>query len=249
MPVRKTSTAWFLKPNALHKETDMPVSLYLYGSPISTYYNKVKIALIELGHPFEEIPVMPGAGHWPESGSPSGKIPYLRHGDQYVYESQAIIEYLEDIREPMAPSLFPGEVLQRAQCRELIQYIEQYLDTPMRPIYQSVFWGKEMPAGLLDKTLEDLKKGLTIVLRRTSLDPWLCSGRFTHADIAAWVHLSTIQWALAIAGHKTFFQQHAPQLGPYLQQLAERPSIERSEADRKETSRRIKAERAAAKGG
>lgn len=227
----------------------MPVSLYLYGSPISTYYNKVKIALIELDHPFEEVQVLPGSGQWPESGSPSGKIPYLRHGDHFVYESQAIVEYLEDIREPTAPSLFAREALLRAQCRELIQYIEQYLDAPMRPVYQSVFWGKEMPAGLLERTLEDLQKGLTVIQRRALVDPWLCGGEFTHADSAAWVHLSTIQWALAIAGHKTFFQQHAPELGAYLQRLAERPSIERVEADRREASRRIKAERAAAKGG
>jgi len=227
----------------------MPVSLYLYGSPISTYYNKVKIALIELAHPFEEVPFLPGAGQWPETGSPSGKIPFLRHGDEYVYESQAIIEYLEDIREPGAPSLFPAEPLQRARCRELIQYLEQYLDAPMRPVYQSVFWGKDMPAGLLEQTLEDLKKGLTILLRRARLDPWLCGSEFTHADSAAWVHLSTIQWALAIAGHKTFVQQQAPQLEAYLQRLAERASIERTETDRREASRRIKAERAAAKGG
>lgn len=227
----------------------MPVSIYLYGSPISTYYNKVKIALIELAHPFEEVPVMPGAGQWPESGSPSGKIPFLRHNDGYVYESQAIIEYLEDIREPNAPSLYPADPLAKAQCRELIQYIEQYLDAPMRPVYQSVFWGKDMPAGLLEQTLEDLKKGLQVLLRRASLDPWLSGNTFSHADCAAWVHLSTIRWALAIAGHKTFLQDQAPQLEAYLQRLAERPSIERTEADRREVSRRIKAERNAAKGG
>jgi len=227
----------------------MPDSLHLYGSPISTYYNKVKIALIELGLPFEEIEVLPGAGQWPDSGSPSGKIPFLRRGGEYVYESQAIVEYLEDIREGEAPSLFPPGPLQRAQCRELILYLELYLDAPMRPIYQSVFWGKEMPEGLLERTLEDLKKGLRILLRRAGLDPWLCGAEFTHADSAAWVHLSTIQWALAIAGHKAFLQEQAPELAPYLQRLAERPSVARTEADRRETSRRIKAERAAAKGG
>lgn len=227
----------------------MPVSLQLYGSPISTYYNKTKIALIELALPFEENEVMPGAGTWPESGSPSGKIPYLRHGDDYIYESQAIIEYLEDIRAAGSPSMLPVGAVQRARCRELILYIELYLDAPMRPVYQSVFWGKVMQPGLLEATLEDLKKGFQILLRRTSLDPWLCGGEFTHADSAAWVHLSTIQWALAIAGYKTFVQEAAPTLTDYMQRLAQRPSILRVEADRKEASRRIKAERAAARGG
>jgi len=226
----------------------MPALLQLYGSPISTYYNKVKIALIELGLPFEEIEVMPGAGQWPDSGSPSGKIPFLRHGDGQVYESQAIVEYLEDIRAAGSPTLFPLEPLQRAQCRELILYLELYLDAPMRPVYQSVFWGKEMPAGQLERTLQELEKGFRLLLLRTGLDPWLCGESFSHADSAAWVHLSTIQWALALAGHKTFVQDHAPELSGYLQRLSERPSVIQAEADRREASRRIKAERNAAKG-
>lgn len=224
------------------------MTFYLYGSPISTYYNKVKIALIEQKHLFEEIAVAPGQGNWPETGSPSGKIPYLRHGDHYVYESQSIIEYLEDVRGPQVESLFPEDAAERARCRELIQYLEQYLDAPMRPIYQSVFWGKPMAEGLLERTLEELKKGLTVVLRRADFTPWLCGDKFSHADSAAWVHLTTIRWALAIAGQKTFFQEHAPQLEPYLQQLSERPSIQQIEADRRQESQRIKAERAAAKG-
>ncbi|WP_397475055.1 glutathione S-transferase family protein [Pusillimonas sp.] len=227
----------------------MPASIHLYGSPISTYYNKVKIALLEYGLPFEQIEHAPGAGQWPESGSPSGKIPFLRHGDDLIYESQAIIEYLEDIRDNDAPSLFPAQAAQRAHCRELILYIELYLDAPMRPIYQSVFWGKEMPAGLLERTLTEVERGLLLLKRRAILDPWLCGAQFTHADSAGWVHLTTIQWALAIAGHKTFMEEHAPWLSDYLNTLAQRPSIAHAEADRRETSKRIKAERAAAKGG
>lgn len=226
----------------------MSLPLQLYGSPISTYYNKTKIALIELALPFEENEVMPGAGNWPESGSPSGKIPFLHHGNEGIYESQSIIEYLEDIRDTGTPSMFPSNAVQRARCRELILYIELYLDAPMRPIYQSVFWGKTMPAGLLETTLEDLKKGFQILLRRASLNPWLCGSEFTHADSAAWVHLSTITWALSIAGHKTFVQEQAPVLTDYLQRLAERPSIVQVDADRREASRRIKAQRAAARG-
>lgn len=227
----------------------MPASLHLYGSPISTYYNKVKIALLEYGLPFEEIELAPGAGQWPEQGSPSGKIPFLRHGNDFVYESQAIIEYLEETVGSGTSSLFPTQALDRAHCREIILYLELYLDAPMRPIYQSVFWGKEMPAGLLERSLEEVERGLLLLKRRAILDPWLCGAAFTHADSAAWVHLTTIQWALAIAGHKTFVNERAPWLSDYLATLAQRPSIERVEADRRETSKRIKAQRAAAKGG
>ena len=226
----------------------MSAALQLYGSPISTYYNKLKIALLEFGTPFKEVEMLPGAGQWPQSGSPSGKIPFLRHGQNSVYESQAIIEYLEETRSAGAPSLFPADALGRALCRELILYIELYMDAPMRPVYQSVFWGKDMPAGQLQRSMEEVEKGLHLLMRRAALAPWLCGAQFTHADCAAWVHLTTIQWALAIAGHKAYVQQQAPALADYLTRLAERPSVARVEADRREVSRRIKAERAAAKG-
>ncbi|HLU00831.1 MAG TPA: glutathione S-transferase family protein [Burkholderiaceae bacterium] len=226
----------------------MTATLGLFGSPISTYYNKVKIALLEFGLPFEEIELAPGAGQWPGTGSPSGKIPFLRHGDQGIYESQAIIEYLEDIRNATTPSLFPADPVDRARCRELILYLELYLDTPMRPVYQSVFWGKDLAADSLQHAIEAVEAGLALLMRRASLDPWLCGTQFTHADCAAWVHLTTIQWALALAGHKGFVQERAAALTDYLERLAERPSIARVEADRREASRRIKAERAAAQG-
>jgi len=226
----------------------MTATLRLFGSPISTYYNKVKIALLEYGLTFEEVELAPGAGHWPDTGSPSGKIPFLRHGDHGIYESQAIVEYLEDVLDPSSPSLFPAEPVERARCRELILYLELYLDAPMRPVYQTVFWGKELAADGLQRAMDAVESGLAVLMRRASLDPWLCGREFTHADCAAWVHLTTIQWALAIAGHKGFVQQRAPALADYLTRLAERPSIASVEADRRETSRRIKAERAAAQG-
>lgn len=226
----------------------MTATFRLFGSPISTYYNKVKIALLEYGLPFEEVELAPGAGQWPASGSPSGKIPFLQHGDQGIYESQAIIEYLEDIRGTSTPSLFPASAVDRARCRELILYLELYLDAPMRQVYQSVFWGKELAEGDLQRAMDSVETGLTTLMRRASLDPWLCGKVFTHADSAAWVHLTTIQWALALAGHKDFVQSRAPALTDYLARLAEHPGVARVEADRREASRRIKAERAAAQG-
>lgn len=218
----------------------------LYGSPISTYYNKVKIALIELGCQFSEVGVMPGASSWPGPTSPSGKIPWLHHGDQAVYESQAIIEYLDETRAAGLASLFGSTPLQRARCRELIQYIELYLDAPMQEVYQSVFWRKPMAAGLLPNTLEKLAGGLSMLERRAMLTPWLVGDYFSHADAAAWVHLSTIRWALAIAGHKHYLQEQAPVLANYLDHLAQRQSIVQIEADRRAESTRIKAARSQA---
>lgn len=220
----------------------MSSQLRIFGSPISSYYNKIKIALIELDIPFEEIPFMPGAGNWPESGSPSGKIPFLQTPSGNVYESQAIVQYLEDIRPATSVSLFPANALERARCRELIQYIELYLDTPARAVYPAAFWGKELSQTVLSTALEQLEKGLRTLERRSNLQQWLCGESYTHADAAAWVHLSTIRRTLNIVGHKDFLSQHLPALPDYLDRLADRPSTQRIEADRREAGRLMKAQ-------
>lgn len=223
----------------------MSSELRIFGSPISSYYNKIKIALIELAIPFEEIPFMPGAGNWPESGSPSGKIPFMQTSNGSLYESQAIVEYLEDIRPAASVSLFPESPLERARCRELIQYIELYLDTPARAVYPAAFWGKELNQTVLANALEHLEKGLRTLERRSNLQQWLCGERYTHADAAAWVHLSTIRRTLNIVGQKEFLNQRLPALQGYLDRLAERPSTQRIEADRREAGRLMKARQSA----
>lgn len=222
----------------------MPSQLRIFGSPISSYYNKVKIALIELGIPFEEIPFSPGAGNWPESGSPSGKIPFLQTAEGSIYESQAIVEYLEEIRPTGGVSLFPQDLLGRARCRELIQYIELYLDTPARTVYPAAFWGKQLDQDVLSTALAHLKQGLITFGRRSNLQQWLCGERYTHADAAAWVHLSTIRRTLNIVGQQDFLNQHLPTLQGYMDRLAQRPSTLRIEADRREAGRLLKAQQA-----
>ncbi len=215
----------------------MSETLRLYGTPISTYFNKVKIALIELELPFEEIETMPGRLNWPDTGSPAGTVPYLKNGDDTVYESQVIIEYLEEIRPANSPSMYPSDPLDRARCRELIQYLEIYMDTPARPLFKAAYWGKELPVGALDAALPQFERGLTALARRANFSPWLCGDQFTHADAVAWVHLATLRHALSLLGHTGFLETKLPQLGPYFEALSNRASIQRVDADRRQAAR------------
>lgn len=220
-------------------------SIQLYGSPISTYYNKVKIALLEFGCSFAEVSYAPGEDHWPQGGSPTAKVPFLHWDGQGVYESQTIIEFLEDQRGADTPTLFPVDPLERARCRELIQYIEQYLDASARVLYPSVFWGKPMPDDAIETAKSGLLRGMRALSRRADFSTWLCGPSFTHADAAAWVHLSTINWALARAGVKGLLLECEPALEAYLARLAERPSIRQTEQARREAAERMRAARQA----
>lgn len=198
----------------------------LYGSPLSNYYNKVKIALLTQGRPFEEIHAMP-ADQWPDAGSPTGKIPWLQTPEGHcLHESQAIIEYLEETRKD-APSLFPTDPIDRAHCRELIQYLELYIELPVRDLYGAAFWGGTLEAGQAERAIRLAEKGLKFLARRARFSPWMCGDTFTQADATAWAHLTTVQRALHYAGAGELIASALPAWPTHLDALIKVPGISR----------------------
>jgi glutathione S-transferase len=58
----------------------------------------------------------------------TGLEPALQHGDFWVAESLAIIEYLEDVFAPPAwPRLWPADVRERARARQLMSWLRTEL--------------------------------------------------------------------------------------------------------------------------
>lgn len=216
----------------------MKPTVRLYGTPLSNYYNKVKIALLELNIPFEET-ILTSLDHWPQSGSPSGKIPFIETPSGFIYESQAIVEYTE---ETMAnASLYPGNPVARAHCRELIQYIELYIELPVRQLYASAFWGARRPEYLAESVLRAVRYGIETLRRRAAFNPWLCGDTFTHADAAAWTHFTTMQKALHTINQDDLLDRELPGFTDYFAHLEQRPSIQRVAHDlRKAWNARVK---------
>ena len=98
--------------------------LTLCGFPASNYYHKVKLALLEKGVAFEEEAVYPSRDETLLAFSPMGKVPYVRTPAGGLSESQAIVEYIEEVY-PATP-LYPQDPMARAKCREL--YLEEALE-------------------------------------------------------------------------------------------------------------------------
>jgi glutathione S-transferase len=59
----------------------------------------------------------------------TGLEPALQHGDFWVAESMAIIEYVEDCFQPPTwPRLFPADVRERARARQLMSWLRSELN-------------------------------------------------------------------------------------------------------------------------
>ena len=68
----------------------------LCGIPLSNYYNKVKLALMEKGIPFtEEYVKTHSHDEAVLSCSPLGKVPFIKTPQGALCESQVILDYLE----------------------------------------------------------------------------------------------------------------------------------------------------------
>ena len=107
------------------------MTITLHGSPISNYYNKVKLALLEKGVPFAEARAGTPGAKAGDAGvfdaSPLGKIPFLTTEQGALCESQVILDYIE-ARWPQPP-LMPAEPFAAAKVRELTTFIDWHHDS------------------------------------------------------------------------------------------------------------------------
>ena len=89
--------------------------LTLVSFDLCPYVQRAAIALAEKGVPFERRDVdLADKPDWFKAMSPLGKVPLLQVGDQVLFESAVIVEYLEDTQ---SPALHPADPLARARHR------------------------------------------------------------------------------------------------------------------------------------
>ena len=204
----------------------------LCGFPISNYYNKVHIAMLEKGVPFALDPeCKPSQEDAFLARTPMGKVPFLElDGGAQLSESQVICEYLEDAY-PQKP-LYPRDPLERAHVRELITIMELHIELQARRLYGQVFFGKPVDEELKRAVEKDLVKGIRAFRMRAKFDPYVAGPDLTLADCAAFVHLTLVSLATKLAyGHDML--ESMPQVKPYLKMIGERPAFKQVNDARK----------------
>jgi len=206
--------------------------LKLCGFPISNYYNKVRIALLEKGVPHEEDPgCTPSQKEEFLARSPMGKVPFLElDGGRRLAESEVIAEYLEDTY-PQKP-LLPKEPFERAKVRELVTVMELHLELPVRRLYKEVFFGGKVSDEVKQAVEKDLGKGVRALKALAKFDPYIAGRDLTLADCAAFVHLPLVSLTTKLAYGRDVLEDIAP-LKPYLKMLGERPAFSKVNEDRK----------------
>jgi glutathione S-transferase len=208
------------------------------GFRISNYHNKVLIALLDKGVPYEEdCNVKPSQDPAYLALSPMGKVPYAEVNGTRLCESEVILEYLEEAY-PQKP-LLPKDPLERAKVRELVTVIELHVELVARRLYGGLF-GRPTSDSTKESVQKDLAKGLRAFKALAKFDPYVAGKEFTLADCAAAVHLPLVSLATKLAYGKDALED-IPQVKPYLKMLGERPSVAKVNADRRAATEAAKA--------
>lgn len=216
--------------------------LTLCGFSASNYYNKVKLALLEKGVPFEEE--LAWVGETDLAASPLGKVPYLKTDEGTLSESTVMLEYIE-AKYPQ-PALLPADPFAAAKVRELLRYLELHLELVARNLYPEAFFGGKVSDAAKEKTGQQLEKNIAAFAKLAKFSPFIAGDSFTLADCAAIVHLPLVSGATKIVYGRDYLAELP--VRDYLKKVGERPSVVKVNADRKANTELMMQRARAAKG-
>jgi glutathione S-transferase len=194
----------------------------IYGTTLSNYYSTAKAALVEKGLAFEEVSIMPSQDPEVLAKSPMGKVPYVEVEDTTLTETNVIFDYLEDIQPQ--PALYPGDPWARAKTKEIIRFVELYLDTPARRHLPTVYFGAPVDQAAYETVRPLLENGLRALKQLGRFEPYIAGDTFTFADLTAYFELRFTNM------HTTQIYDwdittEVPGLGEYLHLVGERPAV------------------------
>jgi glutathione S-transferase len=98
----------------------------VYGIPGSPFLRSVEIVLKEKDAPYHFHALKPGEHKQPDylARHPFGRVPAFEHDGFAIYETQAILRYLDEVFP--SPPLTPGSAKERARMNQVIGIIEWY---------------------------------------------------------------------------------------------------------------------------
>jgi glutathione S-transferase len=197
--------------------------MLLYEHPLSSYAQKVKIALREKGLAFDlETPQGLGsgksAGRFAET-SPRLEVPALLDGEVRVFDSTIILEYLED-KWP-DPPLLPRDPAARAEAR----MIEEVCDT----LYEAINWGVGEIRWFKRAEGEQAGRMIAAAARQTAeLQAWLAgklgTGTWFNGDAFGWADIAVAPY-LNRSFHYGLGAPEGTPLARWRERVRQRPSV------------------------
>ena len=161
------------------------MSVRLYGAEYSVYVRICRMVLMAKGVAHELVPVDvfadggPGAAHLERH--PFGKIPAFEHGDLSLYETDAIISYIDEAFD--GPALCFDTPGQNARMRQLMRIADNYAYPVL--VWQCYVPLREDNAVVSDETWARADKVLGAI-EALADESWLVGSHLSLADCYLW---------------------------------------------------------------
>lgn len=207
--------------------------IILYGPTYSTYTRTVRLALEEkgLGYTLVGVDFLRGAHKTPEhlSRHPFGKVPVLEHGQLKLYETAAILDYIDSAF--VGVPLQPKDARIRARMLQTIGIIISYIypamvgqvlvERLMKPAL-----GQPPDQSVIDSGLRRLRKGLAVLEDLVETPSFMIESSVSLADlylVPMWAYfVETPEGKAAAAG--------LPRLNSWWHSMCSRPAVTKTAA-------------------
>ena len=165
---------------------------FYYGSG-SPYAWKVHLALEHKALPYERRVLSFDAGDTrkPEflALNPRGRVPTIDDNGYVIYESNAIVEYLEDAYPGRGEPLFPGDARQRGLVRRLVAEVDNYVFPAVDKVLDQAFKKpEEQDASAIEAGRGAVAEELKLYMR-SFRGPFL-AGPLSAADFALYPYIA-----------------------------------------------------------
>jgi len=165
--------------------------------------------------------------------NPRGKVPTLKDGDFALYESLAIMVYLD--RKYPEPQLFGKTPEQTGLIWRAILECESYLMSANDKVVRPIFFGKGLDrVDEIAQAAQSIRDELKSLDGRLSREAWLVGGEISAADIAVFPAIQLLLRAASKEAAQPLnlgvlpFAQNFPNLAKWVQRIEALPNYQRT---------------------
>ncbi|MET1411237.1 glutathione S-transferase family protein [Roseibium sp. HPY-6] len=204
----------------------------VYGADYSVYVRSVRIALEEKGLSYRLVPVDIFAPGGPSDDylemQPFGKIPVLKSDDFTLYETDAILRFLDETCP--APALQPADPRKRARMNQILSILNAYA-------YRTLVWevfvervvkpsdGTAADEVRILSALGPARKIVSELEHLSEASPFLLGSQPSLADC----HAAPMFHLFQKAEEGQMILKGAPKLSAWLEQFTQRDSFRNTE--------------------
>ena len=169
----------------------MSEDIVVHGVPGSPYLRSALLGLEEKGLPYKLAPVAFGAQRSPEhlQKHPFGRIPILDHGSFRIYETQAILRYVDTLGSAGTRTLQPKDARAAARMDQIVGIVDWYVFPTItvgitaERLMAQAFWNRPTDEATVAKALPGARVCINELARLKGAAPFMTGDSLTIADL------------------------------------------------------------------